>query len=215
MVVFESFSGHLIGSQTQNHAHRSTQLELHPRTHVSGKVARYFFLAAPDTTGCLNSLTGRFSQMMRIFGVRFMLTSAQRAWQPFAPRRAGPSQFAGVWDANLQWVGVASQPGSVSLSAATALHVSVSEAELLNIAKTKDCTLPGVHFNRKRRYWCIRWFQNKKGCGASISVGRFEKLGMTEDAASLTALRAAIAKRNEKVASIVTEEKLNFDEGDL
>ena len=38
---------------------------------------------------------------------------------------------------------------------------------------------------------------------------------MTADAASLTALRAAIAKRNEKVASIVSEEKLHFDEEEL
>ena len=38
---------------------------------------------------------------------------------------------------------------------------------------------------------------------------------MTEDAASLTALRAAIPKRNEKVGSIQTEETLQFDQGDL
>ena len=86
---------------------------------------------------------------------------------------------------------------------------------MLNIAKTKDCMLPGVGFNRKRRCWCITWQLNKKSCGTSISDGRFEGQGMTEDAASLNALPAAIAKRNEKVASTVKEEKLQFDAGDL
>ena len=144
-----------------------------------------------------------------------MWTSAQRAWQPFGPPRTGPSLFTGVWRANPQWVGVASQPGSVSPSTATALHVSVSQAELLNIARSKDCMLPGVSFSRKKRSWCITWLQNKKKCATAISVGRFEKQGMTEDAASLTALRAAIAKRNEKVTSILSAEKHHFDEGDL
>ena len=38
---------------------------------------------------------------------------------------------------------------------------------------------------------------------------------MTEYAASLAALRAAIATRNEKVVANAKEEKLHFDEGDL
>ena len=72
------------------------------------QVAGHVFLAALDTTGGFSSLTGRFCNMMRIFCIRSLWTSAQRAWQPFGPPRAGPSLFTAVWRANPQRVGVAS-----------------------------------------------------------------------------------------------------------
>ena len=95
------------------------------------------------------------------------------------------------------------------------LHVPVNDAELSRIAQTKECRLPGVHFDRSNRRWRAYWQEGQKTKFAYHGIGKLEKKGMTEYAASLAALRAAIATRNEKVVANAKEEKLHFDEGDL
>ena len=109
---------------------------------------------------------------------------------------------------------VLGKPCGVDPSIATPLHVSVTEAELRDIAKTKECSLLGVYFNRKNRSWRVQW-HDEKDRNAYFGIAKLEKQGMTERAASLTALRAAIAKQNEVVASRSVQAKLHLDDGDL
>ena len=56
---------------------------------------------------------------------------------------------------------VLGKPCGADSSVATPLHVSVSETELRDIAKTKECSLPGVSFYRKNRSWHVEWFDEK------------------------------------------------------
>ena len=51
---------------------------------------------------------------------------------------------------------VLGKPCGADSSVATPLHVSVTETELRDIAKTKECSLPGVSFDRtSRRSWHV------------------------------------------------------------
>ena len=93
-----------------------------------------------------------------------------------------------------------SQPSADNSLAMTSLpFVTVREAELWNIAKTKKCHLPGVHFERGQRRWVAHWQEGGRRRFLHFTIGKFMKQGLTEDAASLAALRSAIAARNEKV----------------
>jgi len=83
------------------------------------------------------------------------------------------------------------------------------------MAQTKECSLPGVYFHRQNRYWRVQWHDEKTRNAAYFGIAKFEKRGMTESAASLTALRAAIATQNEVVASRSVQEKFRFNDGDL
>ena len=109
---------------------------------------------------------------------------------------------------------VLGKPCGVDPSIATPLHVSVTETELRDVAKTKECSLPGVSFHRKNRSWNVHWFDEKLR-NALFSIAKLEKQGMTECAASLTALRAAIATQNEVVASRSVQAELQFDDEEL
>ena len=109
---------------------------------------------------------------------------------------------------------VLGKPCGVDSSVATPFHVSVTETELRDIAKTKECSLPGVSFHRKSRSWHVQWHEEKKR-SAYVSIAKLEKQGMTECAASLTALRAAIATQNEVVASRSVQAELQFDDEEL
>ena len=74
--------------------------------------------------------------------------------------------------------------------------------------------MPGVSFDRTHRRWHVTWFEQKT-CNAYFSIAKREKQGMMECAASLTALRAAIATQNEVVASRSVQSKLHLDDGEL
>ena len=56
---------------------------------------------------------------------------------------------------------VLGKPCGVDSSVATPLHVSVTETELRDIAKTKECSLPGVSFDRQSRSWHVQWHEEK------------------------------------------------------
>ena len=109
---------------------------------------------------------------------------------------------------------VLGKPCGADSSVATPLHVSVTETELRDIAKTKECSLPGVSFDPTRRRWHVQWFEEKNR-NAYFSIAKLEKQGMTECAASLTALRAAISTQNEVVASRSVQAELHLDDGEL
>ena len=102
----------------------------------------------------------------------------------------------------------------VDPSVATPFHVSVTATELRDIAKTKECSLPGVSFHRQCRSWLVRWYDEKTR-NARFSIAKLEKQGMTECAASLTALRAAISTQNEVVGSRSVEAEVHLDDGEL
>ena len=151
--------------------------------------------------------------MLRSFVLRLSLWSARRVQQPFntphvwsRQRQLSAQVFAGF---------VRTKGHSVVHQDDAPPHVPVSEAELSRIALTKECRLPGVNFHRKDRAWRAYWQEGQKTKFAYYGIGKLEKKGMTENAASLAALRAAIATRNEKVVANAKEEKLHFDEGDL
>merc|ERR1712136_700908 len=82
------------------------------------------------------------------------------------------------------------------------------------IAQSKECRLPGVYFDCKRRRWRASWYEGRTYKVAYYTIGKLERKGMTEHAVSLAALRAAIATRNEKVVANV-QQKVHFDEEDL
>ena len=109
---------------------------------------------------------------------------------------------------------VLGKPCGVDSSVATPFHVSVTETELRDIAKTKECSLPGVSFHRQSRSWHVQWHEEKLR-SAYFSIAKLEKQGMTECAASLTALRAAISTQNEVVASRSVQAELHLDDGEL
>ena len=144
-------------------------------------------------------------------------------WSPkgvgrFAPPRSWPWQhkFAPKVPAGFAHRAdeVLGKPCGVDPSTATPLHVSVTETELRDIAKTKECSLPGVCFDRKNRRWHVQWFDEKLR-HAYFGIAKLEKQGMTECAASLTALRAAVATQNEVVASRSVQAKLHLDDEGL
>ena len=135
--------------------------------------------------------------LKKLSGSRILTTSC------FAP---GAEIFEGIGRAQATGAGQgadsvgSSQPSADNSSAMTSLpFVTVREAELWNIAKTKKCHLPGVHFDRQERRWVVRWQEGGKQRFLSFSICKFEKQGLTEDAASLAALRSSIGARNEKV----------------
>ena len=151
--------------------------------------------------------------MMHSFGLRLSLWSVRRVQQPLNTPH--------VWLCQHHLCARFSSDVSratghiVGQKYMQPLHVPVSEAELREIAQTKECPLPGVHFDRSNRRWRAYWQEGQKTKFACYGIGKLEKKGMTEYAASLAALRAAIATRNEKVVANAKEEKLHFDEGDL
>ena len=109
---------------------------------------------------------------------------------------------------------VLGKPCGVDSSVATPFHVSVTETELRDIAKTKECSLPGVSFDPTRRRWHVQWYDEKLR-HAYFSIAKLEKQGMTECAASLTALRAAISTQYEVVASRSVQAELLLDDEEL
>ena len=144
--------------------------------------------------------------MLRSFGFRLSLWSAQSVPQPWPWQRQLCSQvLAGVGS---------TKANGVDHKDDGPLHVSVSEEELLNIAQSKECSLPGVNFEPKNRRWRAYWYEDQTRKFAYYGIGKLEKKGMTENSASLAALRAAITVRNEKVVANVSE-KLHFDEEEL
>ena len=148
--------------------------------------------------------------MLRSFGFRLSLWSAQRVRQPVSTPKVW------LWHNQLYahvFVGLSRARGYCARNGDRPLRVLVSVAELREIAQSKACWLPGVNFNRKDRAWRAYWQENQEKKVANRGIGKLEKKGMTENAASLAALRAAIATRN--VVANVKEEKLHFLEGDL
>ena len=150
--------------------------------------------------------------MLRSFVLRLSLWSARRVQQPFNTphvwswqRQLSAQVFAGV---------VRTKGHSVVHQDDAPPHVSVSEAELSRIALTKECPLPGVNFHRKDRAWRAYWHEGQTQKFAHYGIGKLEKKGMTEYAASLAALRAAIATRNEKVVTNA-KENVHVLEGDF
>ena len=61
-------------------------------------------------------------------------------------------------------------------SVATPLHVSVTETELRDIAKTKECSLPGVSFDPTGRRWHVQWYDEKLR-HAYFSIARAREAG--------------------------------------
>ena len=177
-----------------------------PCTHVSGDVTEHLFFF------CCRHQFRVLLPMLRSLALRLSLLSAQRVRQWFTTPHVRP------WQHHL------CARSSSDVSRATGhivgqkddepLNVSVTETELLNIARTKECRLPGVNFDRSNRRWGTSWQENRTYKLAYYAIGKLERKGMTEHAASLAALRAAIATRNEKVVANV-QQKVHFDEGDL
>ena len=176
-----------------------------PCTHVSGNVAEHLFF-------CCRHQFRVLLPMLRSLALRLSLLSAQRVRLSFTTPHVRP------WQHHL------CARSSSDVSRATGhivgqkddepLNVSVTEAELSNIAQKRECWLPGVNFyrNNRCRAWRACWYENQTCKFASHGIGKFEKMGMTEHAASRAALRAAIATRNEKVVANA-QEKFHFDEG--
>lgn len=118
----------------------------------------------------------------------------------------GAEIFEGVGRAQVKRGGqggenvVSSQSVAIDSPTVTGLPVvTVTESELQNIAKTKKCPLAGVSFENGTRRWNAQFTEGGKNRFVHFTIGRFVKQGLSEDGASLAALRAAIAARNEKV----------------
>ena len=142
-------------SRDRPDTHETMQLEPHQCTHVPGNVPEHLF-STPDITGDKRqaqfiSQIPVFLQMLGSFGFRLSLLSARRVQTPFTTTPVWP------WRQQL----CAHVFGSVSRAKGHdvghqddgPVHVSVTEAELSNIARTKECWLPGVHFDCKDRRW--------------------------------------------------------------
>ena len=79
--------------------------------------------------------------------------------------------------------------------------VHFDDSELRAMAKTQKCPVPGVHFHQGQNSWMACWYEQKKKKKNQcyFSVKKFEAPGMTEDEASLAALRSTIVFRADKV----------------
>ena len=203
-------------SRDRQDTHETMQLEPHQCTHVPGNVPEHLF-STPDITG--DKRQAQFISQIRVlfpllgsFAFRLSPLSARRVQTPFTTPPVWPRRhqlcahvFGGVSRAKGHDVGHQDDGP---------LHVSVTEAELSNIARTKECWLPGVHFDCKGRRWRAYWLEGQTCKISSYGVGKLDKKGMTENAASLAALRATITLRIEKVVANV-QQKVHFDDSEL
>ena len=137
--------------------------EAHQCTQVPGSVPEHLF-STPDITG--NKRQAQFiSQFRELFPMlgslafRLSSLSARRVQTPFTTPPVWPWRqqlcahvFGGVSRAKGHDVGHQDDGP---------LHVSVSEAELSNIARTKECWLPGVNFDRSNRAWRAQWLEGQ------------------------------------------------------